>query len=276
MMIAFFIGIAVPVLMSTRRKGYRNAYFAAAFVTLLLAVGCNAMSGTSRAALGAMTDSERHGVELVEQISPAAFSLYFGLFIGSVVGGLLFRTHPPLTPLRPCPHCAETIQAAAVFCRFCGRNVPAGPTPAAHPDAQPIDRGWRPLYFLLITIAVVGVSVAVSQGPRKTGANTTQRVTAERSQIQKIEEMPPAALRGQLRRIVLAKGFPCRPSGGAAFRQGQTTAGDVVWNYSCIQDGNFSIRFVNSPDESVEVVRCEGVKLTTGLECFRTFEEQAK
>jgi hypothetical protein len=26
---------------------------------------------------------------------------------------------------RPCPHCAESILAAAVVCRFCGRDVPA-------------------------------------------------------------------------------------------------------------------------------------------------------
>jgi hypothetical protein len=27
-------------------------------------------------------------------------------------------------PTKPCPFCAETIKAAAVVCRFCGRDVP--------------------------------------------------------------------------------------------------------------------------------------------------------
>ena len=29
-------------------------------------------------------------------------------------------------PTRTCPHCAETIKAAAKICRFCGRELPAG------------------------------------------------------------------------------------------------------------------------------------------------------
>lgn len=46
--------------------------------------------------------------------------------------------HAAPTDTRPCPHCAETIKAAAVVCRFCNREVEpvAKPSPQAAPVAR--------------------------------------------------------------------------------------------------------------------------------------------
>jgi hypothetical protein len=42
--------------------------------------------------------------------------------------GNIYRAPAPAqSGEKPCPWCAETIKAAAVICRFCGRDVPVQP-----------------------------------------------------------------------------------------------------------------------------------------------------
>lgn len=121
MVLATIVGIAIPVWMAVKRKGYRGVYFAAAFVSLLLAVSCNAMTTTSKDDLFAMNADERRSVEIVQEHGPTAFSLYVGLFIGTVIGGAIFRAQR--APTRACPYCAESIKPEAKVCRFCHRDL---------------------------------------------------------------------------------------------------------------------------------------------------------
>jgi hypothetical protein len=48
---------------------------------------------------------------------------------------------PSSEPERYCPWCAERIKAAAVVCRYCGRDV----TPLAPPPSTPDQPSWNPL-----------------------------------------------------------------------------------------------------------------------------------
>jgi hypothetical protein len=60
---------------------------------------------------------------------------------------------------RPCPHCGERIQNAAVLCRFCRRQVPK------RPDASPILLFAGGALLLVGVVAAVGVVVHRSRGP---------------------------------------------------------------------------------------------------------------
>jgi hypothetical protein len=139
MYLGFLIG-CVLIFCAFARVGSRGRYAAVAVITATLGFTASmvAKQPAPQAPVGVAVERfmEANGSEIL------GFFLFSGL--GATIGAVLWR--PPKreyvsVAVRQCPFCAEIIQAKAVVCKHCHRDLPqataAGPgVPAESPSAS--------------------------------------------------------------------------------------------------------------------------------------------
>lgn len=76
-----------------------------------------------------------------------------------------------------CPYCAETIQAAAIVCRFCQRDLQTGAAPQVAAATQPQRKGPS-LAAVLLLLIIVGCGGLWLLGGAGRAASSTSRAGA--------------------------------------------------------------------------------------------------
>lgn len=172
--------------------------------------------------------------EIVEPVESSASS-------GPIPAPVPMVPSPP-ADTRPCPHCGETIKAAALLCRFCGVRFDQPQTaPVASIPASPRKKSSPTVLWILLGVLggllILCSGVTILVWPKlKEGFQQGMRLACEQSlhRLYTCATSPEAAKQIQTVR-----------TGGAFWREVARTSGDeqAIWCPSRVMRGDQGVSF---------------------------------